>query len=49
VTPAVNALGAIALWGMLATLALVAFAGGTLVPTSFLAMALILAGAWLGR
>ncbi|MGZ5032150.1 MAG: DMT family transporter [Usitatibacter sp.] len=34
---------------LISTLVLVAFAGGILVPTSFLAMALILAGAWLGR
>jgi drug/metabolite transporter (DMT)-like permease len=34
---------------LLSTLALVAFTGATLTPLSFVAMALILAGAWLGR
>ena len=34
---------------LLSTLALVAFAGASLTPVSFLAMALILAGAWIGR
>jgi drug/metabolite transporter (DMT)-like permease len=34
---------------LLSTLALVVFAGATLTPVSFVAMALILAGAWLGR
>ena len=34
---------------LLSTLALVAFAGAALTPVSFIAMALILAGAWLGR
>ena len=34
---------------LLSTLALAAFAGATLAPTSFVAMGLILAGAWLGR